>query len=414
KLIQAGEDFDTTLTATVSTAGDYWFKLVVYYGTEASGASRQFTATAETTSSTTSSVGGMAPATQVVTVDTINTQIADMKKTIIAQSAQLDRALSLLGNTDPSSSGFKSLLEINQENAGSIKLIQNKINDLKAVSEITKTIIQKGSAEPVIKTWFTEGSIILNVLVSNPSDSVRTVIIKQYLPKEIKSQDIIDMDPALALQYDVSMGSYYIAGNISLNPKESKKFFVRAEDIFKISDVELQLLRDQADTLMKPLENTAYFAQGSVLKSEINANIGAIAQFNLKNFSNIEDKISKFRENQIILDSVKENIDALKSLVVQTSGSSGIVGKIGGIQTVATWGIILSIILGFCLLSFAIFSVRRYRTHPSGQSHGSVVMLDAELLEALKNIKKLNEHSVADIPVPQKNLGGKNNVVGKK
>ncbi len=47
KYINSGEDWNTTLSATVSTAGDYFFKLVVYYGAESSGASRSFTATGD-------------------------------------------------------------------------------------------------------------------------------------------------------------------------------------------------------------------------------------------------------------------------------------------------------------------------------------------------------------------------------
>lgn len=47
KFIQAGQDFNTTLTATVSNTGIYWFKVVVTFGTEKSGASRTFTAITE-------------------------------------------------------------------------------------------------------------------------------------------------------------------------------------------------------------------------------------------------------------------------------------------------------------------------------------------------------------------------------
>lgn len=44
KYINAGTDWNTTLSATVSTAGSYWFKLLVYYGTETSGSSLAFNA----------------------------------------------------------------------------------------------------------------------------------------------------------------------------------------------------------------------------------------------------------------------------------------------------------------------------------------------------------------------------------
>jgi uncharacterized membrane protein YgcG len=45
KYINSGEDFNTTLTADVPTAGNYYFKVIVYFGTDSSGASRSFTAT---------------------------------------------------------------------------------------------------------------------------------------------------------------------------------------------------------------------------------------------------------------------------------------------------------------------------------------------------------------------------------
>jgi hypothetical protein len=45
KFIQPGENWNTNLAADVATTGPYYFKLVVYFGTESSGSSRSFTAT---------------------------------------------------------------------------------------------------------------------------------------------------------------------------------------------------------------------------------------------------------------------------------------------------------------------------------------------------------------------------------
>ena len=58
KFINPGDDFNTNLTATVASAGNYYFKLIVYFGTDSSGASRSFTATAPTDSGGGSSGGG--------------------------------------------------------------------------------------------------------------------------------------------------------------------------------------------------------------------------------------------------------------------------------------------------------------------------------------------------------------------
>jgi hypothetical protein len=45
KLIQPGANFDTTLSSTVSTAGNYWLHLRVNFGSDSSEASQSFTAT---------------------------------------------------------------------------------------------------------------------------------------------------------------------------------------------------------------------------------------------------------------------------------------------------------------------------------------------------------------------------------
>ncbi|MEX0932740.1 MAG: hypothetical protein WDZ77_01425 [Candidatus Pacearchaeota archaeon] len=58
KLLSPGQSFNPTLNLEVLTAGDYYFKLVVYFGTEKSGASQLFTAVDEDTTTSEPSSGG--------------------------------------------------------------------------------------------------------------------------------------------------------------------------------------------------------------------------------------------------------------------------------------------------------------------------------------------------------------------
>ncbi|MEI8248888.1 MAG: dockerin type I domain-containing protein [Candidatus Taylorbacteria bacterium] len=58
KYINAGQDFNTTLTATVPNAGTYYFKVIAYFGTESSISYRSFTATAPTNTGGNSGGGG--------------------------------------------------------------------------------------------------------------------------------------------------------------------------------------------------------------------------------------------------------------------------------------------------------------------------------------------------------------------
>ncbi len=60
KYINAGEDFNTTLTADVQNTGNYYFKVIVYFGTDSSGASRTFTAINGTNNNNNSGGGGSA------------------------------------------------------------------------------------------------------------------------------------------------------------------------------------------------------------------------------------------------------------------------------------------------------------------------------------------------------------------
>ncbi|MDO8729084.1 MAG: fibronectin type III domain-containing protein, partial [bacterium] len=58
KLIQPGANFDTTLTATVSSTGSYWFHLDAQFGSDSSHTSQSFTATAAPSSPPPSGGGG--------------------------------------------------------------------------------------------------------------------------------------------------------------------------------------------------------------------------------------------------------------------------------------------------------------------------------------------------------------------
>ena len=266
-----------------------------------------------------------------------------------------------------------------------IKEVQNKISDLKALSETTKVIVQKGSQEPIVKTWFTEGSIILNVLVTNPSSTSRTYQIKQYLPKEIKPDLVIDIDPNIKLEYDSTLDNYYISGEVVLKAHESKKFFVRAQDDFQISDEEISSLRKQAETLMEPLRNTNYFAQATISKSDIDPKLDFVTEAKKVVYPNIEDKISKFREQRATMDAVKSDVEVLKSLALQVSAAGGIVGKIGGIQASVSWGIIAVIIFGFLLLAGILFAMWRSQVHHAIQTSNRAATENSELIEALIN-----------------------------
>jgi len=251
KLIQAGDNLTTDLSAAVPNTGNYWFKVVVYYGTERSGASTTFTATtgSSSTITTTSSGGGMS---QVVSLDVIFGELTAMKNTLATQSDRLSQALDILG---VKTQGTKSLLEIGDEQVKDLKAVQNKLADLQAVSSTVRQIVESKSGNAVVETYMKFNSVEIIFLITNPADTRQTVRFKSYLSEEVKPENVLDLS-GLKIDFDADANTYYVSGDIELGPKESVTKKVEIKDIWIFSEEEINSIKKQADDLANNLKNT--------------------------------------------------------------------------------------------------------------------------------------------------------------
>ena len=395
KYILTGEDWDTSLNATVPDTGNYWFKVVVYYGTETSGSSQTFIATEEdgggiTTGSSSSGSGTTSLSLTAVYNKLLEVQnelgfhgktktAFDDMKTIKGWVGALPEQLSQpmyeeisnisksLGGMDGttevnfSSPAFQALLDISKVNATDLQEMKNKLADLRAVSSVTRKLVEQTITEPIVETWMTFDSVVFNFLITNPLNENKTLQFKSYLPTEVKPEHIIDLS-GLSIDYDSSASSYYVWGNITLGPKEAVTKKVEIKDIWVFANEEIESLKKQAETLAKPLEKTQYDAMGAVLKNEIDTTLDIILLTQKSGFRTPQDHIVAHRANEAKMELVKKDLEKLKDLVVQSGASQGVVGKVGGIQTFATWGIILAVVFGFGLLAIIIFAMWRHQT----------------------------------------------------
>jgi len=374
KLIQTGQDYNATLSATVPDAGTYWFKLVVYYGTEASGASRQFAAT------TTPSGGGGGLSytpSQTVTVDTLNTEIKDMQKTISAQTTQLAKALDALGIIKP------IILSGSKEQLDNIKQVQNKLADLQAVSSTIRQVVEQNGTAPVVETYMKFNSVDISFLITNPASTKQTVNFKSFLPAEVKTENIEDLD-GLKVDYDTNANSFYVSGAITLGPKQSITKTVKIKDIWVFEDLEIDSIKNQANSFNDAIKNTQYSAQAVLLKNNIDDLMSKIMASQKAGYTSPQDHILAYRDNKGRMQMAQNDLDKLKDLVVQAGASQGLVGKIGGIQTFATWGIVLAIIFGFLLMGVIIFSMWRYQVVLAAQ----LINSNKEVLHDIKRKKR--------------------------
>ena len=383
KYINVAEDWITQLDLTVPDVGDYWFKVVVYYGTEASGASRTFTAIEEVVEEEVTPSGGGSITTGSLTNiynllqdlhdevgyhgkgRTVYQDISNTRYSLGALPNQLSEPMYevLTGiSTNIQDIGGDEAYSLNdiyaviEANAGDLSYVINKTSELQAMLEVNKKLVIQVANKPIIQTWFTEGSIILNIMVINPPDMDRVVAVKEYLPKEIREEHIIEIEEGLQLKYDSNLDSYFVEGEVKLKAGERKIFKVRAEDVFVISEEELLSLKEQAETLMEPLKGTGYFAQASILKSEIDANLQSISRTQIEGPSNIERRISVYRRNWKDLEKVYENMNALKIIVSEASGKGGVLGSLFGVSATMTWAIIIIMVVGVAVLMILLYS----------------------------------------------------------
>ncbi len=351
KLVTPGVDFNKTLTATVPDVGDYWFKVVNYYGTESSSASRSFTAVEESVSS---AGGGNGPIIGS-SVGTINQLQLTSQQLIEA----LDGAKEV--NINVKVDGLKKLLQVSEQNTETLKDVQNKLSELKAVSNTINAVVTNNGTAPIVETFMKFNSVELHFIITNPSDKKQLVKFKQLLPKEATPESIMNAD-GLKVEYDPNAQNYFVSAEITLGGGESITKKVEMTDIWVFDLAELANIKKQAESYAKVLSGTQYEARGTLLVEELKSLVDSVAQSQATSYSTPQRHIVVYRNNVGKVKQIDQLMNKLKDLVTSSGASNGLVGSIGGIQTFSTWGIVLAIVFGFGLLAAIVFAMWRQQT----------------------------------------------------
>jgi flagellar basal body-associated protein FliL len=253
------------------------------------------------------------------------------------------RTLSKSNEHQVSVDSFTQLFEVKSTD---VNYLKNKVIELKAMADIDRQLLEKVANQPIVKVVMEWGSVIIKFVIVNPSDSATQKIpFKAFLPKEVKQEYIMDLG-GLTLNYDTTTEQYYVTADITLEKGSAVTRSVEIKDIWIISEDEVASLRKQAEELSSGLKNTSYFAQGLTLKTDINTRLDKVARKQKDNNSTPQDHILAYRENVEDMKAVNDNIKGLKDLVLNSGVGGNFLASIGGIQTFATWGIILVLIFG--------------------------------------------------------------------
>lgn len=244
--------------------------------------------------------------------------------------------------------------------------LKNILFSLQGLIGLNRMQLAVNAGDPIRSLWLEEGSIIFRAVISNPSSIItQSVPLKFYLPREVKTDDIITLDPTLNTTYDSAEEALYAHGTYNLAPNETKIVYVEIEDIWQLTNAEIESLRTQSLNLLKPLEKTAYYSQGIILQSDIDTTLDKI-QLATSRATTPENRIRSYREGKLELTKVTTNLNRLQDLVAQSSGTGSLFGFVGGVQTIAVWGIILVVVAGFIFLT--LYFKKLGITHPIDSS----------------------------------------------
>ena len=287
-------------------------------------------------------------------IDTLDIDTSGIKTTVDDIADDLEDVTNKIGKVSPES--FAQHFEVKQSD---IDYLENKIIELKAISEIDRQLIEKTINEPIVKVLMEWGSVVMKFIVVNPSDSTdQKIPFKAYLPKEVRQEYIMDLG-GLALNYDATTEQYYVTADIYLKAGESVTRSIEIKDIWTISEDEINSLRKQSEEMASGLTDTSYNAQAITLKTDINTRLDKILRKQKDSNATPQDHILAYRENQEELKAINEDMKGMKDLVLNSGVGKSFLASVGGIQAFATWGIVLALIFGMGALGFFYYALWR-------------------------------------------------------
>ena len=285
---------------------------------------------------------------------TLSELAANIKETVFEQLSAASEKMKEIATQQELK--LDQVLDVQEEGAQDLTYLKQKTLDIKATTEITHDIIERTSDVPVTKTWLSPGSILMNMMVVNPSSTkTQKATLKAYLPEEIMPEDIVELED-LSINYDVEKGLYYVFKEYELGPGEMVKRQIELKDVWVISEEALGSIWDRAVEITKALTNTSYFEEATVLKDGIERRRGRILDTQRNALDALPDKhIATYRDNVKLLEIVKSDLAKLENMLLQAKPAVGVAAK--KIHVKASWWVIMGIVIFLSLLSFALFVV---------------------------------------------------------
>lgn len=193
-----------------------------------------------------------------------------------------------------------------------------------------------------------QASITLKITLVNPSTIKQTVPVKVYLPVEVKPQDIIFKED-LEVAYDTQLGSHYVFGEYTLDPKGVLEKEIEINDIWVISDIDLESSRQEAKNIKIGAEKTDVAQSINLICDAIEKRLNEISQMQKIAPTSPPQHISDYRYCLNLLEAVKSDLVKARTLLSQVPARPGL--------TATIWKIIIFVIIFLGVLGLASYII---------------------------------------------------------
>jgi hypothetical protein len=207
--------------------------------------------------------------------------------------------------------------------------VKAKVERLKVLMDLNRGIMEKvlekaPVKKPEIKTWFESGSVILKILVVNPSQTeTQTIPMKVYLPREAGPKDIIDDLGDMKLAFDPDTGMYFVHAEVTLEAGQSVTKVVRMNDIWVFTEEQLGAFVSQAKEAASQLEATSGADKAAALLQHVDKKVQEILKKQAETAGSPAEHIRAYRQGLTTITTIEQDLTTLDRLRKETPVEQG-------------------------------------------------------------------------------------------
>ncbi len=219
---------------------------------------------------------------------------------------------------------------------------------------------------PKMSSSYVINSFDLNISIYNPAKVRQKYSYREYLPKELKLENILD-NGGFVIVYDEAKGALLASAEFDIEAKATIKKTIRMQNVWYITDRELSDIKKQAAEYYAQLEKGQYFPQALILKNDLDLKIDQIIKLQRENINSAEKLIAIYQDNLAKLRIAQQDLYGLQNLIEHKEPATSIWAYISTLGANMSGEITIILLINFVLL--LVILVHILRQHKTIKKH---------------------------------------------